>query len=144
MADYNQIVAFTKAITVVPTSFSSTDGTTAKQIFAPADPASRINFITISSSAASQNYMALQVNNSATGQISQLGIITVPSGAGVNGSVSIVSGLNRGNLPWIQIDSDGNPFIDLNLGINLQMSMLTALNAGETITVTTSGGAYTA
>jgi hypothetical protein len=142
MADYNQIVAFTKGVAVRPVSFTSADTTTAKQIFAPDDPASRINFIAISSSSATQQYMVLQINNGTT--IAPLGTITIPSGAGVNGSVQIVSGLNRGNLPWIQIDSDGNPFIDLNLNMNLEVRLLSALAAGETITVTTSGGSYAA
>ena len=142
MADYNQIVAFTKGVGVRPVAFDSTDGTTAKQIYAPADPASRVNFLAISSTAAIQHYLLLQLNNGSV--ISPLGVITVPSGAGTNGSVAIVSGLNRGNLPWLQIDSDGNPFIDLNYNMNLEMALLSALSSGETITVTTSGGSYTA
>ncbi|WP_179415545.1 hypothetical protein HDF19_00015 [Mucilaginibacter sp. E4BP6] len=142
MADYNEIVAFTKGVGVRPVSFSSTDGTSAKQIYAPDDPASRINFLAISSTSATQQYLVLQINNGTT--IAPLGTITVPSGSGTNGSVQIVSGLNRGNLPWIQIDSDGNPFIDLNLNMNIEMRLLSALASGETITVTTSGGSYAA
>ena len=142
MADYNEIVAFTKGVGVKPVSFTNADGTTAKQIYAPDDPASRINFLAISSTSATQQYLILQINNGTT--IAPLGTITVPSGAGINGSVQIVSGLNRGNLPWIQVDSDGNPFIDLNLNMNLEMRLLTALATGETITVTTSGGSYAA
>lgn len=142
MADYNQIVAFTKGIGVRPVSFTNTDGTSAKQIFAPADPASRINFLAISSTAATQHYILLQLNNGTV--VSPLGVITIPAGAGTNGSVAVVSGLNRGNLPWLQIDSDGNPFIDLNYNMNLEMALLSALSSGETITVTTSGGSYTA
>ncbi|HWD89919.1 MAG TPA: hypothetical protein VG367_17425 [Mucilaginibacter sp.] len=144
MSDYNEIVAFTKGVGVRPVSFTSTDGTTAKQVYAPADPASRINFMAISSTAATQHYILLQLHNSVSGDIAPLGVITVPSGAGTNGSVAIVSGLNRGNLPWLQIDSDGNPFIDLNLNMNLEMGLLSALSSGETITVTTSGGSYAA
>ncbi|MFI5159581.1 MAG: hypothetical protein ACHQF4_11990 [Sphingobacteriales bacterium] len=142
MADYNEIVAFTKGVGVRPVSFSSTDGIAAKQIYAPDDPASRINFLAISSTSATQQYLVLQINNGTT--IAPLGTITVPSGSGTNGSVQIVSGLNRGNLPWIQIDSDGNPFIDLNLNMNIEMRLLSALASGETITVTTSGGSYAA
>lgn len=144
MAEYNQIVAFTKGIGVKPVSFTITDTTVAKQTYAPADPASRINFLAISSTAAVQHYILLQLHNTNSGEIAPLGVITVPAGAGTNGSVPIVSGLNRGNLPWVQIDSDGNPFIDLNLNMNLEMSLLVALGAGERITVTTSGGSYTA
>ena len=142
MADYNQIVAFTKGIGVKPVAFTSTDGTAAKQIYAPADPASRINFLAVSSTASTQHYLLLQLNNGSV--ISPLGVITVPAGAGTNGSVAVVSGLNRGNLPWLQIDSDGNPFIDLNVNMNLEMALLSTLTSGETITVTTSGGSYTA
>lgn len=142
MSSYNEIVAFTKGVAVRPVSFSSADGTTAKQIFSPDDPASRINFIAISSTAATQHYILLQINNGSI--IAPLGAITIPAGAGTNGSVAIVSGLNRGNLPWMQIDSDGNPFIDLNLNMNLEMKLLSALSSSETITVTTSAGSYSA
>ena len=144
MAAYNEIVAFTKGIGVRPVSFTDVDGTTAKQTYAPADPASRINFLAVSSTATTQRYILLQLHNITTNEIAPLGVITVPAGAGTNGSVSIVSGLNRGNLPWLQIDSDGNPFIDLNYNMNLEMKLLSSLSAGETITVTTSGGSYTA
>jgi hypothetical protein len=75
MADYNQIVAFTLGVAVKPVSFTSTDGTTAKQTYAPTDPASRINFMAISSTSASQQYMLLQLNNGTT--IAPLGVITV-------------------------------------------------------------------
>lgn len=144
MADYNQIVAFTKGIGVKPVVFTDADGTTAKQTFAPADPASRINFIAISSNAAAQHYILIQLHNTVSGNIAPLGVITVAAGAGTNGAVPIVSGLNRGNLPWVQIDSDGNPFVDLNLNMNLEMALLTPLDSGEQITVTTSGGSYAA
>lgn len=144
MASYNEIVAFTKGVGVRPISFTSTDGTTAKQTYAPADPASRINFLAVSSTATTQKYMLLQLHNSVTGDVAPLGTITIPANAGTNGSVAIVSGLNRGNLSWLQIDSDGNPFIDLNYNMNLEMKLLSALSAGETITVTTSGGSYAA
>lgn len=144
MASYNEIVAFTKGVGVRPVSFTSDDGVNAKQTYAPADPASRINFLAISSTAATQKYLQLQLHNVVSGEIASLGIITVPAGAGTNGSVPVVSGLNRGNLPWLQIDSDGNPFIDINYNMNLEMKVLSALSAGETITVTTSGGSYAA
>jgi hypothetical protein len=144
MADYNEIVAFTKGIGVKPVVFTSADGVAAKDIYEPADPASRINFIAIGSTSATQHYLQLLLNNTVSGYTASLGTITVPAGSGTNGSVAIVSGLNRGNLPWLQIDSDGNPFIDLNLNMNLQIQLLSALGAGEQITVCTSGGAYTA
>lgn len=144
MAAYNEIVAFTKGIGVKPVSFDDSDSTTAKTTYEPADPASRINFLAISSTATTQHYILLQLHNITSGDIAPLGVITVPAGAGTNGSVPIVSGLNRGNLPWMQIDSDGNPFIDLNYNMNLEMALLSSLDSGETITVTTSGGSYTA
>lgn len=144
MAAYNEIVAFTKGIGVRPVSFTNADGTNAKQIYAPADPASRINFLAISSTSTTQKYMLLQLHNIISGEIAPMGTITIPANAGTNGSVPIVSGLNRGNLPWLQIDSDGNPFIDLNYNMNLEMKLLSALSIGETITVTTSGGSYAA
>ena len=144
MSTYNSDVFFTKGVRVKPVAFTSADTTVAKLTFDADDPASRINFMAISSNAATQHYILVQLHNTISGVIAPLGVITVPAGAGTNGSVPIVSGLNRGSLPWIQVDSDGNPFIDLNLNMNLEMALLVTLGAGETITVTTSGGSFSA
>lgn len=139
----NEKVYFTKDLRFKPVSFTAADTIVAKLIFNPSLEGSRVDGIAISSTSATQRTILLQVNNGA-GEISPLGHITVPAGAGTNGSVSVVSGLNRGNLPWLKIDSNGNPYINLNNGMNLEAKLLSTLAGGETISVTTLGANYDA
>lgn len=136
----NTEIFFTKAVRFKPTPYSNSDGTAAKQIFTPSSEGSRVTLMAISSTSASQKTLLLQVNDGTN--ISLLGHINVPAGAGTNGSVAVVSGLNRGNLPWLQIDSDGNPFVDLNYGMNLEAKLLAGLSSGEQLTVVIGGGNY--
>jgi hypothetical protein len=58
----------------------------------------------------------------------ELGHISVPASSG-RGTVNAVSGLNRGNLPWLQIDANGNPVLKLESGYTL----VAKLNANYTI-----------
>lgn len=139
----NTNVYFTNGIRFKPTVFDDGDTTVAQEIFAPATEGSRVTGIVLVSTAAVEQVALLQINNGA-GVIAKLGHIVIPAGAGTDGSVASVSGLNRGNLPWLQIDSDGNPFIDMNSGMKLELSMKTTLAAGKTIEVTVQGGDYTA
>lgn len=138
----NTEVFFTKDIRFKPTQFTSSDGTTAKQVFDPSTEGSRIDGIAISSTATTSKTLLIQINNGTV--ISKLGHITVPAGAGTNGSVAVVSGLNRGNLPWLKIDANGNPYINLNLGMNIEIKLVTALSGAETIDVTVFGANYDA
>lgn len=135
----NQTVYFTKDIRFKPSQILPADGTTAKEIFDPSAEGSRIDGIAISSTCTTQQTVLLQINNGSV--ISKLGHITVPANAGTNGSVAVVSGLNRGNLPWLKIDSNGNPYINLNYGMNIEARMLTTLPNGQ-IDITVFGGDY--
>jgi hypothetical protein len=138
----NQVVFFTKDIRFQPTQVIAADGTNAKQVFAPSAEGSRIDGIAISSTSVSQKVILLQINNGTI--ISKLGHITIPAGAGTNGSVAVVSGLNRGNLPWLKTDSNGNPYINLNSGMNIEAKLLSALATGETLDITVFGANYDA
>lgn len=138
----NTQVYFTKDIRFKPTTFLPADTTIAKLIFNPSAEGSRVDGIAVASTSVTQRVVQLRVNDGIL--ISKLGTITVPAGAGTNGSVAIVSGLNRGNLPWLKIDSNGNPYINLNNGMNLEASILTTLGAGETIEFTVFGANYDA
>lgn len=138
----NEKVFFTKDLRFKPVVFTSADTTVAKLVFNPSVEGSRVDGIAISSTATIQVVCLLQVNNGA--EISPLGHITVPAGAGTNGSVAVVSGLNRGNLPWLKIDSNGNPYINLNNGMNLEVKMLETLDSGAIVAITTFGANYDA
>jgi hypothetical protein len=138
----NTLTFFTKDLRAKPTQFLPADGITAKQIFDPSTEGSRIDAIVITSTDTVARTVLLQINNGGT--ISQLGHITVPANAGTDGSVASVSGLNRGNLPWLKIDANGNPYINLNSGMNLEARMLTAVAATRAINFTVLGANYDA
>jgi len=138
----NTQVYFKKDIRFKPSQITAALGTTAIQIFDPSAEGSRVDGIAISSTSATQKILLVQINNGTV--VSKLGHITIPAGAGTNGSVAVVSGLNRGNLPWLKIDSQGNPYINLNNGMNLEAKLLTALGAGEQIDITVFGANYDA
>lgn len=138
----NTQVYFTKDIRFKPTIFLPADTTVAKLIFNPSAEGSRVDGIAVASTSVTLRIVVIQVNDGVS--VSKLGTITVPAGAGTNGSVPIVSGLNRGNLPWLKIDSNGNPYINLNAGMNIEAKLLTTLGAGESIEFTVLGANYDA
>ena len=136
----NKEVFFAKRARLKPTVFTSSDAIAAKLIFDPSTEGSRVGGIIISSTSATQRTVLLQVN--AGGVVCRLGHITVPAGAGTNGSVPVVSGLNTGNLPWLERDANGNPFSDFSFAMNLEAKMLTPLVAGEQIDIVVKGANY--
>lgn len=138
----NTLTFFTKDLRAKPTQFLPADGTTAKEIFDPSAEGSRVDAIIITSTDTVARTVLLQINNGSV--ISQLGHVTVPANAGTDGAVAAVSGLNRGNLPWLKIDANGNPYINLNSGMRLEAKMLGAISATKEINVTVLGANYDA
>jgi hypothetical protein len=138
----NTLTYFTKDLRAKPTSFQNSDGTTAKQIFDPSIEGSRVDAIIITSTDTVARTCILQINNGGT--ISALGHIAVPAGAGTDGSTSAVSGLNTGNLPWLKKDANGNPYINLNYGMNLEIYMQVAVTATKQVSITVLGANYDA
>jgi hypothetical protein len=143
MAEYNRLIFFTKKQRAKPTEFTDTDAQSYKEVFAPADPASRVNAIIISSDETVINYARLQLQNTIDSSVANLGVITIPAGSGVTIGPQVVSGMNRGNLPWLTIDSDGNPFIDLNFNMVLRIAMINTIASGKKVTVAVLGGDFT-
>lgn len=138
----NTLTYFTKDLRCKPTQFLPADTTVAKQIFDPSAEGSRVDGIVITSTDTVARTVLLQINNGGT--ISKLGQITVPAGAGTDGSTPAVSGLNRGNLPWLKIDSNGNPYINLNSGMNLEAAISVTITAAKEINFTVLGANYDA
>lgn len=135
----NKEPIFAKRPRFKPTVFTSGDTTSWKQVFAPGTEGSRVSKIIIATTKATSYYIVLRVNNG-TEQLN-LGHITVTGSAG-QGSVAVVSGLNRGNLPWLEIDANGNPFFDVNNGMNLEMRVSASLSGAEELYVTVGSNEY--
>jgi len=138
----NSITFFTKDLRCKPTQFLPADTTVAKQIFAPSAEGSRVDGIIITSTDTVARVVLIQINDGSG--ISKLGHINVPAGAGTDGSTPAVAGLNRGNLPWLKIDASGNPYVNLNNGMNLEAGMLATITAAKQIDICILGANYDA
>jgi len=130
---------FAKRPRFKPTVFAAADGTNWKQIFAPGTEGSRISKIIISTTKTTSFYALLRINNGTDQSI--LGHITINGSAG-QGTVAVVSGLNRGNLPWLEIDANGNPFFDANVNMNIEMKLSASLSGTEEVNVTVGANEY--
>jgi hypothetical protein len=139
----NTEVFFTKATRAKPTEFSAADATNVKLIFNPSAEGSRIEAIVVTSTSSIARTLLLQLNNMNTGEIAQLGHITIPANAG-QGAVNAVSGMNRGNLPWLSIDANGNPYLNLNFNMNIEARLTSALGANEKVMIAVLGADYDA
>jgi hypothetical protein len=139
----NTEIFFTKTTRAKPTDIVAADSTSTKLIFNPSIEGSRLEAIVITSTSNTQRTLLLELKNENTQEVAQLGHITIPAQAG-QGSVNAVSGLNRGNLPWMQIDANGNPYINLNFNMNIQARLTTALTGSEKIMLTCLGADYDA
>src|SRR5437868_13640598 len=126
----NQNIFFTSDIRVRGSIFLLADGTASKDLLTPATDGTRIEAVIITSTSASSRTLFLQINDTVQGTIFQLGHITVPASAG-QGTVNAVSGMNRGNLPWIQLDANGNPYINLSNNMRLSARLSPALTGTE-------------
>jgi hypothetical protein len=139
----NRFTFFTSGARPKGTSFLAADGINSKDLFIPAVDDSRIEIISIISTSVSQLVLFLQINDVAAGQFYPLGHVTIPPGVGTGGSAASVSGLNRGNFPWVQIDANGNPYLNLSNNFRLSGRLMTALTGSEQISVTVFGADYT-
>jgi hypothetical protein len=139
----NTEIFFTKTTRAKPTELASADGTSTKLIFNPSVEGSRLEAIVITSTSATSRTLLLELKNENTQEVAQLGHITVPAQAG-QGNVSAVSGLNRGNLPWLPIDANGNPYINLNFNMNIQVRLTGSLTGSEKVMLTCLGADYDA
>jgi hypothetical protein len=113
-------------------TFTSTDGTTTKLIVAADADDSKITTISITSSAATGLDILYYFYNGTTDYL--VGSVDIPANSGFDGTVNAVNGLNRTNLPWIELDGVGNPYIKLKGTWSLRAAMKTTIASG-TVTV---------
>jgi hypothetical protein len=93
---------------------------TYKTIFTPGTDGSIIEALAITTTDTVANAILLAIYDGST--YHELGHISVPASSG-RGTVNAVSGMNRGNLPWLQVDANGNPVIKIESGYTLQAKL---------------------
>ena len=111
-----------------PERFVTADSTNAKTIFTAASPdGSRVVGISATNTSSAASIVQLFVRISGTNYL-----IGVTSVAAITASIAGVSSLlNTTGTPWVQQDVNGNRYIDLPSGAELQASLFGALGAGN-------------
>lgn len=117
------------------------DGTAFKSLgVAPVADGSRVKAIHITSDDTSIVVLQFCVTIAAVDYI--LGEISVPIGAGTNGTVVAVNGLNPTQMPALQTDGITH-WLDLATGSDLKVKAKTAVTAAKTINVFAEIGDFT-
>ncbi|MFN6560016.1 MAG: hypothetical protein RMY28_009430 [Nostoc sp. ChiSLP01] len=117
-------------------TFANADDTTTKLLIAADADDSKITSISITSSATTALDILFYLYNGTTDYL--IGHIDIPANSGFDGTVYATNGLNRTNLPWLELDGVGNPYIKLKGGWSLRAAMKTTISSGTvTVLVTT-------
>ncbi len=69
-----------------------------------------------------------------------LAAVSIPSDSGTDGTAVSVDLLNVIDLPWVEVDAQGNNVIRLGEGESLRVGIAAALTAGKFVYVTAFGG----
>lgn len=116
------------------------DGTTAKTIFTAAAEGSRVLGLSLTSDDTAIRDLALYIRKSGTDYL--IGTVRIPIAAGTDGAVPSVNGLNSTDLPFLPIDNNGIPYIELATGETLKAGVLVAVTAAKTVTIVAFGKDY--
>lgn len=118
----NTSAFFTKAARVEGNSFVQGTDTfsTYKAIFTAGTDGSLVEAIAITTTDTVANAVLLRIKEGAN--VYPLGHISVPANSG-QGTVNAASGLNRGNLPFVQVDANGNPVLKLETGYVVEAAL---------------------
>lgn len=119
----NTSAFFTKAAKVNGARFTQGIDTfsTYKTIFTAGADGSLVEAIAITTTDTVAKVVLLAIYDGSTYR--EVGHISVPASSG-RGTTNAVSGMNKGNLPWLQVDANGNPVIKLETGYTLVAKLL--------------------
>lgn len=112
------------------------DGTTAKTLFSAGANGSRIDQIVCTSDDSASETIQLIINDGSNNNI--VGEISIPAGAGTNGSTKGVKVINSTDLPWLP--DSGSIFI--KTGYSIKVKSKAAVTAAKTLTFVLFAGDY--
>lgn len=122
-------------------TFVNADGTAIKTIFTAGTEGSRVQSVSIVSDDTAPVVFNVYRNDGITDL--QIGEITVPAGAGTDGTTPAVSLLNTTEFPFLLTDNNGNFYIELEGTPELiTMAAQSAVTAAKTVTVNAFGKNY--
>lgn len=121
-------------------TFVNGDGTGLKAVVTPVSAGTRVKSLMAASDDTTARVLQLWLTISAVDYL--LGEVTVPIGAGSDGSTPAVNLLNATNMPGLQYDGV-NRFLDVANGSVLKIKTKVAVTAAKTVYILGEGGDFT-
>lgn len=133
---------FPQTITNEVVNISNSTSTNLVTAYTGGTNGSKIEMWNIASTDTAARYLQIWFTISATSYL--LGTIAIPltSGDSSTGVVPSVNVLGNQYLPGLPRDSNGNPYLYIASGTTLQISVITAVTSGKTITSIIHGGDF--
>lgn len=116
------------------------DTTTLKTIATGATNGTKVEMINVTSTDTSARDVSLYWTISATNYV--IGTVSIPITAGNTNSAPSVNLLSNAQIPNLQRDSNGNPYLYVKSGTTLAIASLTTVTTAKAIQVTSQGGDF--
>jgi hypothetical protein len=139
MANSN-VPMFIQTIKSWVTQILPADTTTLKTLVTGGSQGSKVEQLFVTSTDTSARDMALWWTISATNYL--IGTISIPITAGFTNAIPTVNILRNAQIPAIEIDANGNPFIYVGSGAVLAVSTLTTVTTAKAIQFIAQGGDF--
>lgn len=102
---------------------------------------SRVSSLTAVSNSTASHIFAVGISTG--GAAFDIGAVTIPSSAGVDGTTRNIDLLSPSNLPGLPLDSNGVPYINLpSSSYSLTLRATATISAGRQVTFTSMYGDY--
>lgn len=133
----NPIATFVKQ----PQNFKAVaNSTTNANIYTAGTNGSKITSVVCTTNSSAAVTVTLQILN--TSVLYTIGTISIPANAGTNTTTPSVQLLTNSQLPNLPVDSDGNPYLFLVSGDNLQATLGAAILSPNVCTYIVTGGDF--
>lgn len=116
------------------------NSTTNANIYTAGGNGSKITSIVCTTNSSAAVTVTLSILN--TSVLYTLGTISIPANAGTNTTTPSMQVLTNSQLPNLPVDSDGNPYLFLISGDNLQVSLGAAITSPNVATFIVTGGDF--
>ncbi len=121
---------FPGVVKTAAADIDNADGTTAVTLITAGASGAKVESISVTST--DTGAVTVQLIASVASVDYTIGEVTIPAGAGTNGSTKAVDLLNATDLPWLR--SDGvNRYVLLGAGVALKVKAKAAVTAGKVI-----------
>lgn len=134
---------------IIPTSvktdvarIANGDASALIALVTPAGSGRKVNAVTVSSDDTSARDVSLVITKG--GVDYPIGTITIPITAGQIAATPAVNAINRTAIPGLPIDSDGNPYLLLEVGAVLKVKALTTVTSAKFINFVATSGEFPA